>query len=263
LIAGLAVVLIGGAAIGWIVFARDDDNARPVVAATPADPPVVKSVAPPVAPAKPVVTTTTAEIASLEHPALGEIASPVSGEVASVFLTGPTTVAVGDKLFAIRSVSGGTNTAALTKRIAELEVLVEKDPTVYEPFLSRAKRDLSRAKPQVAITAVNATVAGLIDTGVKPGTHVQAGSVLGTVRDARTWTAVAVVRGIKPRPNWSCAVATRDDSHVSVCTIETTEASPDVGGDVRVTVEIAANKASWLEGLDQHPRLVLDPPQAP
>ena len=275
----LAAVVGGGLAIGWGIFARGDHDAAPETS-KPAPPQVPVAARPPVTPVvKPAVTpgehvatpgsntdndpkhtTATAEIISLEHPILEKVVSPSHGQVALVAVSPSGQVKMGDNLFTIRhKQTGGAKGAALVKRIAELQGLAKEDPAAYEPFLARARRDLDQLQ-QVSVVAVKASTTGLAESRVKVGDQVEDGAVLGALLDGRTWLAVAIFKDSEPTATWSCAVATPDDTHTAACKIQTTEAIKGDGGGTRVTVEIATTGTAWLDGLDQHPRLVLDPP---
>jgi biotin carboxyl carrier protein len=290
-IAGLVAMLGGGLALGWLLFARDrDDTPAPIAppvaspqaptpalppmaspqASTPARPPVASPQAPTPAPppvASPQAPTpapppsTKPEITSLEHPALTDVVSPIRGRIAAIAIPPSHTVKVGDKLFTLRfKQSGGAKAAALVKRIAELEGMAKDDPATYEPFLTRARRDLARTQ-QVDTEVVKATTAGWIESRVKVGDEVKAGGVLGSMRDTQRWTAITTMRDGEPTAAWSCAIAAADRAHSAACKIVTTETIKEAPGGTRVTVEIGAATAPWLEDLDQHTQLVLEPPR--
>ncbi len=298
-VVALVIMLGGGLALGWVFFARDKQPALtpndpkttttpvvtvPVATAPPPDA-TVAVVTPPqpvVVPPKPAelgkASSATTDIATLEHPILEEITAPVQGQVASITIAKKRDVAGGEPLFSIRYRAGGGSKEALLKRIAELEAKVKEapgeasvvvgedgtvnleDPTVYEQQLARARRELKQMK-QVDVATVKATTGGLVESRVKVGDNTTVGSTLGVRLDKRSWTATAIVKDAKPAATWSCVVATPDDSHTGLCKIQSTELIPGDGFGTRVVVEIAATGTTWLKGLDQKPRLILEAPR--
>lgn len=292
----LVIMLGGGLALGWVFFARDK---RPATATTkdpePTTPVVTAPVvtAPPpdatpsaVTPPQPVVVPpksdepvkAAADVATLEHPVLDEITAPVQGQVASITIAKKRDAAKGEQLFSIRYKQGGGSKEALLKRIAQLEAKVKEapgeaevvvgedgtvnldDPTDYEQQLARARRELKRSQ-QVEVAAIKATVAGPVESRVKVGDETTVGSTLGVRLDKRSWIATAIVKDAKPAANWSCVVATPNDSHTGLCKIQSTELIPGDGFGTRVIVEIEATGTAWLKGLDQKPRLILEAPR--
>lgn len=189
-------------------------------------------------------------IASLEHPVLANVTSSMRGTVTKILGAADHELQKGDKLLEItHKQTGGPEVAALEKRIADLQALVKQDPATYEPFLTRARRDLDRAQPIVR-SVVTAGDAGMFECRVKLGSNVSPGDVLGAMRDAHTWTATATTHDAVTA-TWSCAVA--DATHTAACKIQSTEAAAD---GTRVTVVIDASSAPWLAGLAQHPTLI-------
>ena len=271
---GTVLVLGAGLVIGKFVLAPDHaapTSAGPAAGSPPTAGPVVQAhpttqvptptpapgsaavgVAPhpavPEAPAKPAPAPVA--IASLEHPVLANVTSPMRGTVTRILGAADHALQKGDKLFEItHKQTGGPEVAALEKRIADLQALVKQDPATYRPFLARARRDLDRAQPTVH-SVVTAADAGLLESRVELGANVSAGDVLGAVLDAHRWTATATTHDAVTA-TWSCAVA--DATHTAACKIQSTEAAAD---GTRVTVVIDATSTPWLAGLAQHPTLM-------
>jgi hypothetical protein len=287
----LTIALVGttavGVGLGWLLFARDRNDVqpgmiggqpaqamRPVEASLMPAPASSLSAAPPAAstepapaPGAPAASATTAtpatpvsvDIASLEHPPMAPLTSPLRGEVSVATLRSARPVSKGERLFEVKRKRTAEGQAELASRIEELKRLAQEDP-VYEAFLARAQDEYKRSE-RTEIVQIKAPASGVAEPVAGRGDKVELGQTLASMTNTEMWSARATVRGAPITRDWTCAIASADSSYRAICRIE--QVATSQSGDSQIAASVEVRQVPWLRGVDQRPRLILEPPRTP
>ena len=194
------------------------------------------------------------EVSSIEHPSRGSVNSPASGDVRRAPLRRNGRIKKGERLFVIsHKHPDGPKAAQLAARIKELQGLAKKEPDVYNAFLKRARAEYRRTQ-SVDHEVVTARQTGLVESRVADGDHVRKGDLLAELVDGTVWVAHATFEAGDPQQSWTCSVTQKDGDKRAACQIR---AIKEGKRGHRVTVDVSAHDAPWLDGHEHH-ALVLE-----
>lgn len=197
---------------------------------------------------------TQSEVTSIEHPAHGHISATESGEISHAFLRRSARVKRGERLFVIsHKHPDGPKAAQLARRIKELESLARKEPDTYNAFLKRARAQYQSTQ-RVDHDVVTARATGLARPKVTEGDHVRKGDVVAELVDSSLWLAHATFEQGDPQRSWTCSVIGPGDKRAA-CQIRAVNAGKHGN---RVTAEVSAVDAPWLEGHEHPQQLTLE-----